>query len=144
MLQQCNIKYRKKVMLVPELRTMSRWLSYASSEVDIKLLGIFVLMISLSKIFETPFWLNNMSERLYERREFENVHQQSIAFKLLSIEDRHKFHVEDIEVYHGLKRSCPGWCIQMLSITARLNLRIVVKRWDYAIVYKFGGLQCAS
>ena len=37
-------------------------MSYASSEVDINLLGIFVLMTSLSKIFEASFWLNKMSE----------------------------------------------------------------------------------
>src|SRR6202035_2896991 len=59
--QQRNIKCPKKAMLVPELRTMSHWLSYASSEVDINLLGIIILMTSLSKIFEAS-WLNKMSE----------------------------------------------------------------------------------
>jgi hypothetical protein len=49
-------------MLVSELHTVSHRLSYASSEVDINLLGIFVLMTSLSKIFEASFWLNKMSE----------------------------------------------------------------------------------
>lgn len=81
--QQRNIKCPKKAMLVPELRTVSHWLSYASSEVDINLLGIIVLMTSLSKIFEAS-WLNKMSEDCTSARDL-RMYQQSIAFKLLAL-----------------------------------------------------------
>lgn len=53
-----------------------------------------------------------IERRLYDRKEFENIRQQSVAFKLLSIEDHHKFYVEDIEVYHGLKPKLP-WMVHM-------------------------------
>jgi hypothetical protein len=82
--------------------------------------------------------------RLYKRREFKNVHQQSIVFKLLSIEDRHKFHAKDVEVYRGLKPSCRRWCLQNALNYCKAKSVDCGDRRDYAIVHKFSGLQCAS
>ena len=131
-------------MLIRELRAMSHWLSYAKFGEKHQPLGYYRLNDeSVSNI--SGFLLAQQNERrLYDRREFENIRQQSIAFKLLSIEDNHKFYVEDIEVYYGLKPKLP-WMVHMQrSLLLQDQIHGLWQLPDYANVHKLSGLQCAS
>lgn len=91
---------------------MSHWLSYAKFGERHQPLGYYRLNDESASNIPGPLLAPKNERRLYDRREFENIRQQSVAFKLLNIEDCHKFYVEDIEVYHGLKPKLP-WMVHM-------------------------------
>jgi hypothetical protein len=85
---------------------MSQWLPYASSEVSINLLGIIVLMTSRLAIFEASFQPNKMSEHRTSAGDSRMYANKTKALRLLSIEDRHKFYVDDAGVSRSFRPSC--------------------------------------